>query len=83
MLHPLAYTKTFAMAGAALLSITLVPALILLLLRGRIPREQDNPLGRIMIQLYRPVMTQVLQWKKVIVLAAVVVVGVTVYANIE
>ncbi|AEJ02447.1 heavy metal efflux pump, CzcA family [Nitrosomonas sp. Is79A3] len=79
MFHPLAYTKTFAMAGAALLSITLVPALILLLLRGRIPREQDNPLGRIMIQLYRPVMAQVLQWKKFIVLAAVVVVGVTVY----
>ncbi len=46
MFHPLAYTKTFAMAGAALLSITLVPALILLLLRGRIPREQDNLLGR-------------------------------------
>ncbi len=83
MFHPLAYTKTFAMAGAALLSITLVPALILLLLRGRIPREQDNPLGRIMIQLYRPVMAQVLQWKKVIVLAAVVVVGVTVYPTLR
>ena len=83
MFHPLAYTKTFAMAGAALLSITLVPALILLLLRGRIPREQDNPLGRIMIQLYRPVMAQVLQWKKVIVMAAVVVVGVTVYPTLR
>jgi len=83
MFHPLAYTKTFAMAGAALLSIILVPALILLLLRGRIPREQDNLLGRIMIQLYRPVMAQVLQWKKVIVLAAVVVVGVTVYPTLR
>ena len=83
MFHPLAYTKTFAMAGAALLSITLVPALILLLLRGRIPREQDNLLGRIMIQIYRPVIAQVLQWKKVIVLAAVVVVGVTVYPALK
>lgn len=83
MFHPLAYTKTFAMAGAALLSITLVPTLILLLLRGRIPREQDNLLGRIMIQLYRPVMAQVLQWKKVIVLAAVVVVGITVYPTLK
>ncbi|PTQ76770.1 Cu(I)/Ag(I) efflux system membrane protein CusA/SilA [Nitrosomonas oligotropha] len=83
MFHPLAYTKTFAMAGAALLSITLVPALILLLLRGRIPREQDNPLGRIMIQLYRPVMAKVLQWKKVIVMAAVVVVGITVYPTLK
>lgn len=83
MFHPLAYTKTFAMAGAALLSITLVPALILLLLRGRIPREQDNPLGRIMIQLYRPVMARVLQWKKVIVMAAVMVIGITVYPALK
>ena len=83
MFHPLAYTKTFAMAGAALLSITLVPALILLLLRGRIPREQDNPLGRIMIQLYRPVMARVLQWKKVIVMVAIVVVGITVYPALK
>jgi Cu(I)/Ag(I) efflux system membrane protein CusA/SilA len=83
MFHPLAYTKTFAMAGAALLSITLVPALILLLLRGRIPREQDNPLGRIMIQLYRPVMARVLQWKKVIVMAAVVVVAITAYPTLR
>ncbi|MBS0588282.1 MAG: efflux RND transporter permease subunit [Proteobacteria bacterium] len=83
MFHPLAYTKTFAMAGAALLSITLVPALILLLLRGRIPREQDNPLGRIMIQIYRPVMSQVLQWKKVIVMTAVVVVAITVYPALK
>ncbi|MBX9637861.1 MAG: CusA/CzcA family heavy metal efflux RND transporter, partial [Nitrosomonas sp.] len=83
MFHPLAYTKTFAMAGAALLSITLVPALILLLLRGRIPREQDNLLGRIMIQLYRPVMARVLQWKKVIVMAAIVVVGITVYPTLK
>ncbi len=83
MFHPLAYTKTFAMAGAALLSITLVPALILLLLRGRIPREQDNPLGRIMIQLYRPVIARVLQWKKVIVMAAIVVVVITVYPTLR
>lgn len=83
MFHPLAYTKTFAMAGAALLSITLVPALILLLLRGRIPREQDNLLGRIMIQIYRPIMARVLQWKKVIVLAAVVAVAITVYPALK
>jgi len=83
MFHPLAYTKTFAMAGAALLSITLVPALILLLLRGRIPREQDNPLGRIMIQLYRPVMASVLRWKKVIIISAVVVVGITIYPTLR
>jgi len=55
LFEPLALTKTFAMAGAVLLSITLVPALMMLLLRDRIPREQDHPLGRLMILLYMPI----------------------------
>lgn len=83
MFQPLAYTKTFAMAGAALLSITLVPALILLLIRGRIPREQDNPLGRIMIRTYRPIMGWVMHWKKTIVLLALAVLGITVYPALK
>ncbi len=70
LFQPLAYTKTFAMAGAAMLSITLVPALILLLIRGRIPREQDNPLGRIMIRTYRPIIAWVMHWKKTLIVAA-------------
>ncbi|WON73682.1 CusA/CzcA family heavy metal efflux RND transporter [Nitrosospira sp. Is2] len=83
MFQPLAYTKTFAMAGAAILSITLVPALILLLIRGRIPREQDNPLGRVLILVYRPVMAWVMRWKTAIILAAIAVVGVTVYPALK
>jgi Cu(I)/Ag(I) efflux system membrane protein CusA/SilA len=79
MFQPLAYTKTFAMAGAALLSITLVPALILLLIRGRIPREQDNPLGRLMIRIYQPVIAWVMRWRKSILVIALGVLGMTVY----
>ncbi|MFZ1711470.1 MAG: CusA/CzcA family heavy metal efflux RND transporter, partial [Nitrosomonas sp.] len=79
LFQPLALTKTFAMAGAALLSITLVPALMLLLLRGRIPREQDNLLGRLMIRLYQPIIPWVIQWKKSILVVAIAVLGLTVY----
>jgi Cu(I)/Ag(I) efflux system membrane protein CusA/SilA len=83
LFQPLAYTKTFAMAGAAMLSITLVPALILLLIRGRIPREQDNPLGRIMIRTYRPIIAWVMHWKKTLIVAALAVLGVTVYPALK
>src|SRR5687768_10656570 len=68
---------------AAILSITLVPALILLLIRGRVPREQDNPLGRIMIRAYRPVIAWVMHWKKTIIVAALVVLAVTVYPALK
>jgi copper/silver efflux system protein len=64
MFRPLALTKTFSMAGAALLSVTLVPVLMLLFIRGRIPPEQKNPLVRALIAVYRPVITGVLGWKR-------------------
>ncbi|TXI42569.1 MAG: efflux RND transporter permease subunit [Nitrosomonas sp.] len=79
MFQPLAYTKTFAMAGAAMLSITLVPVLILLLIRGRVPHEEDNPLGRWMIRWYQPVVGWVMRWKKSILVAALGVLAATVY----
>ncbi|SFI73833.1 efflux RND transporter permease subunit [Nitrosomonas sp. Nm34] len=79
MFQPLALTKTFAMAGGAILSITLVPALILLLIRGRIPREQDNPLGRLLIRSYQPVIPWVIKWKKSILVVALVILGLTIY----
>ncbi len=79
MFQPLAFTKTFAMAGGAILSITLVPALILLLIRGRIPREQDNPLGRLLIHIYQPIILWVIKWKKSIVVIALVILGLTIY----
>ncbi|MBI4294310.1 MAG: efflux RND transporter permease subunit, partial [Betaproteobacteria bacterium] len=79
MFQPLAYTKTFSMAGAALLSITLVPVLMLLFIRGRIPQEQKNPIVRVLIWCYRPVIAWVMRWKMLTIAAAIVVLGATVY----
>ena len=57
---PLAYTKTYAMAAAAGLSVTLVPVLMGYLIRGRIPQESANPLSRFLIWVYRPLLNAVL-----------------------
>ena len=61
MFSPLAYTKTYAMAAAAGLSITLIPVLMGYLIRGRVRREQENPLNRWLIGLYSPVLAWVLR----------------------
>ncbi|MFZ5603302.1 MAG: efflux RND transporter permease subunit [Pseudomonadota bacterium] len=61
---PLAFTKTYAMAGAAGLAVTLVPVLMGYWIRGRIPRETQNPLNRLLIALYRPVLDGALKWPK-------------------
>ncbi len=71
MFRPLAFTKTFAMAGAALLSVTLVPALMTLFVRGRIPPERANPVVRLMIRAYRPVIAAVMRWKRTTIALAV------------
>jgi Cu(I)/Ag(I) efflux system membrane protein CusA/SilA len=71
---PLAYTKTFAMAGAALLSVTLVPLLMVWLIRGRILPEAKNPVNRVLIAIYRPVITWVLR-NKLLTIAASAIVG--------
>ncbi|MBL8528871.1 MAG: efflux RND transporter permease subunit, partial [Burkholderiales bacterium] len=73
LFKPLAYTKTFAMAGAALLSVTLVPALMVLCVRGRIVPEARNPLNRFLIWSYRPVIQVVLRAKILTIVAAAVV----------
>ena len=78
LFSPLAYTKTFAMAGAAILSVTLVPVLMALFIRGRILPEASNPVNRILIALYRPVIAAVMRWKKTTLLIAAVVLGITV-----
>jgi Cu(I)/Ag(I) efflux system membrane protein CusA/SilA len=75
LFKPLAYTKTFAMAAAALLSVTLVPALMVLFIRGRIAPEARNPLSRVLIWLYRPVIGLVLKAKLLTVLLAIAVLG--------
>jgi Cu(I)/Ag(I) efflux system membrane protein CusA/SilA len=58
---PLAFTKTYAMAAAAGLSVTLIPVLMGYLIRGRIPDEKNNPLNRWLIRLYHPLLEAVLR----------------------
>ena len=79
LFSPLAYTKTFAMAGAALLSVTLVPVLMMLFIRGRILPEARNPVNRLLIWLYRPVISGVLRWKGLTILLAVLAMAVSIY----
>lgn len=64
--HPLAYTKTFAMIGTAILSITVVPALIPLFIRGRIKSEEDNAIVRSFINIYKPLLTWALPRKNLV-----------------
>jgi Cu(I)/Ag(I) efflux system membrane protein CusA/SilA len=73
LFKPLAYTKTFAMAAAALLSVTLVPALMVLFIRGRIVPEHRNPLNRALIWIYRPMIRLALRFKAATILIAVLV----------
>ena len=73
LFKPLAYTKTFAMAAAAFLSITLVPALMILLIRGRIMPEHRNPVNRFLIWIYRPAIELALRFKAATILIALVV----------
>jgi copper/silver efflux system protein len=78
MFKPLAYTKTFAMASAALLSVTLVPVLMLLFVRGRIVPEHKNPLNRLLIFLYRPLIKLVLKARVATILLALAAVGISI-----
>ncbi len=71
---PLAYTKTFAMAAAAGLSITLVPVLMGYFIRGHIVPESKNPVDRILITVYRPLIGLVLRAPRLVLLAALLVV---------
>ena len=79
LFKPLAYTKTFAMAAGALLSITLVPVLMLFFVRGKIIPEARNPIYRALIWLYRPVIRLVLRVPVLVVIAAIAILGATVW----
>ncbi len=74
---PLAATKTFAMAAAALLSVTLVPAMMVLCVRGRIVPEARNPLNRLLVGAYRPLIAGVLRARGLTVLVALGVLAAT------
>jgi Cu(I)/Ag(I) efflux system membrane protein CusA/SilA len=77
LFRPLALTKTYSMAAAAGLSITLVPVLIAMFVKGRIRREQDNPINRFLIRIYRPALAWVLRRPKQVIAAAAIVLAVT------
>jgi copper/silver efflux system protein len=79
LFKPLAYTKTFAMAASALLSVTLVPALMMLLVRGRIVPERKNPVNRALTWAYRPVIRLALRFRWTTILAALAVLAATLW----
>ena len=79
MFGPLAFTKTFSMAAAAFLSVTLVPALMVVFVRGRIIPEHRNPVNRALIAIYRPVIAAVLRAKTLTIIVALAALVVTVW----
>ena len=70
LFSPLAFTKTYAMAASAGLSVTLIPILMGYFIRGKLPSENANPLNRFLIRAYRPALNQVLMWPKTTLLLA-------------
>src|SRR5213079_3785492 len=71
LFHPLAFTKTFAMVGSTLIAVTLVPVLCTFLIRGKLHREEDNPLMRGLRAVYQPVLRAALRFRVATVLIAV------------
>lgn len=80
LFHPLAYTKTFAMIAAALVSITVTPPLIAYFLKGRIRSEQENPVNRKLLSLYRPALLWCLRKSKVVLATTAALVGLSLFA---
>ncbi|MGH7825682.1 MAG: efflux RND transporter permease subunit [Candidatus Binatia bacterium] len=78
LFRPLAFTKTFAMFFASFLSITLAPVLMVLLIRGKIHPEGKNPVSRLLIALYHPIVRAVLRFRKTTILIAALLLLVTV-----
>ncbi|HXU61505.1 MAG TPA: CusA/CzcA family heavy metal efflux RND transporter [Polyangia bacterium] len=78
LFRPLAYTKTLSMAGAALLSVTLVPAVASLFIRGRIRREEENPLARVLVHLYAPLCRFSLRFRWPVIAGAALLVAATI-----
>jgi Cu(I)/Ag(I) efflux system membrane protein CusA/SilA len=79
LFSPLAFTKTYAMAAAAGLAVTLIPVLMGYLIRGRIRQEQKNPINRGLIRLYKPLLSRVLAYPKTVLAVAILILLATVY----
>ena len=78
LFRPLAFTKTYAMAGAAILAVTIVPVLIGYFVRGKIKKEEDNPITKILIKIYHPIVDFVMKRRWWVMGAAVVIMLVTI-----
>jgi len=79
MFHPLAFTKTFAMVGSTILAITLVPVLCTFLIRGKLHREEDNPVMRLLRAIYKPVLGWALRHRAITLLLALALFCAAVY----
>jgi Cu(I)/Ag(I) efflux system membrane protein CusA/SilA len=79
LFSPLAFTKTYSMAAAAGLAVTLIPVLMGYLIRGRIPTEQSNPINRALLHIYEPVLRRVLIYPNTVLLAALLILIATLY----
>jgi len=77
LFRPLAFTKTYAMLGASLLAVTIVPVLMGYMIRGKIRPEEKNPINRFLIWIYHPIIKIALKVKILVILAAVVILVVT------
>ncbi len=75
MFKPLAFTKTYSMGAAALLSITLAPVLMGFFIRGKIPAEEKNPVNRFLIWLYHPLLDRMIKFRWVVIATAALIVG--------
>ncbi len=77
LFRPLAFTKTFAMVAAAIVSVTIGPALMVMLIRGKIRPERSNPVNRAAIWAYRPVLSNLLRRRGLVLLGALALVATT------
>jgi Cu(I)/Ag(I) efflux system membrane protein CusA/SilA len=75
LFKPLAFTKTYSMAAAAILSITLAPVLMGFFIRGKIPAEEKNPVNRLLIWLYHPLLDLVIKFRWAVIISAAVIIG--------
>ena len=77
LFKPLAFTKTFAIGAASILSITIIPVLMDFFIRGRVPHEERNPVSKVLMRLYEPIFWLSLRGRLLTILAAIALVAVT------
>jgi Cu(I)/Ag(I) efflux system membrane protein CusA/SilA len=75
LFKPLAFTKTYSMAGASILAVTIVPVLMGYWIRGRIRSEKENPISRVLVRIYDPLLHLFLRWKWVVLLVSLLIVA--------